>query len=1783
MPVQRPRYPLSPAQERLRFLWKLDPHSPAYHLARAVRLAGALDVAALRRALEALVARHGALRARFIEEDGVAAQEIADSAAYDWREIALRDPAALRATLRALAREPFDLEAGPLLRASLVALGDERHALIVVTHHIVSDGWSQALLVRELAALYRAAHDHTSTSAADLAATLPPLPVHYGDVAAWEREWLDSTLARDLAYWTGHLGVERPALELPLDRPRGAVRGIEGGRCRIGVGPALRGRLHERARGRRTTLFTLLLAVYAALLHRYGGQRHVRIGVPSAGRERSETEGVIGYFVNTLVIEAEVDGTMRFDAVVDALHARVLDAHAHRAVPFGCVLDALRLPRDLGRSPLFQVMFNLEQAEGGEGALAMPGLAVEPEDGGTETARFDLVLNVVDGHDGLKLTFNYAADVFERSTVERLSAHYVEMLEQLAAGTETRVGALRLSASFDRPAMRRYRFESLPAALVAQASRTPEAVAVRCERESLTYAQLDAWSGAIARRLISAGVRAETRVGLCVTRGPALLAALVGVIRSGGAFVPLDPDYPAARLAQMIDDAGIVLVVADEASAARMTDVLAGCSVVPVSYDGSPSDAPSAAPAVSLHPDQLAYVLYTSGSTGRPKGVAVSHGALWTHLQDFLSTYRITAADTVLHSSTINFDVALHETLPALLSGATVEMRGVDPWDLQSLNERLVSRRVTFARIPTALWQQWQREAPPRASLALRQLTVGGEALPGDALARWQASPLADIRLDNLYGPTETTIAALFRETRKEDAEQVTVPIGIAYPGRTARVTDAFGDEVPVGGVGELCIGGPTLARGYLGRAALTAERFVPDPHGEPGARQYRSGDLCRMRADGTVEFLGRLDQQVKLRGQRIELGEIEAALRQCAGVREAAAIVTTQGGTQRLAGYVAGDVDPQRVLRELERRLPAYMVPSSLTVLERLPAMPNGKLDRAALPAPQAGASQSVEPRNATETTLLAIWSAVLGRDDLGVTDNFFEAGGDSIQSLQIIARAREAGLRLTPRQLFEHPTVERLALRAEMIEGGSIEDEAESTDEELPLTPIQRWFFERYPQGESHWNQSVLLKVRGRLDVAALEKALAVLNRRHDALRLRFAKTEAGWRQRVAPAAQTADLFQEKLPTLDALDAAAQRVQTSLNLIEGPLWRAGYFETEDGQHPRLLIAIHHLAVDGVSWRVLLDELQTAYEQAEQGSEIALPISSTPWSAWVRKLTDHAAAPERVAELASWQTALGSQPLHKGPLFTPRTSKPAPPRTLSWTLSPERTSMLLREAPRAYRLRIDEVLLAVLASVVGAEAGRSELIVELEGHGREDVIEGVDLSRTVGWFTTQYPLALRVVPCATQPEEALCGVRERLARVPHRGLNWGLLLGCADAASHAALAALPTPDLSFNYLGRFDRTFATASRFAFANEASGEATAASTLPPDRVLDIDGWIAGDALELSWRYAPQYLSDARAARLVAAFERELAATLDHLCVATARPDEPAPRPALPPSMEARALRNDGVVASWIERAMREASFAPPAPAALAAWLDRDAPSPARPARSIDALCPLVPLNALGAPRTLFCLHPGHGMIGEYRTLAHALNGRASVVAVQAPALRGTPWRGERFEALAAHYAATIEAMQPAGPLSLVGWSFGGRLAVALAALFEQRGRHLSFVGLVDTATHWDDARAPEAPPIPSPDDEFASAIRASFDAGSSLLGAALAVDQLHEQLMKRHALPQVNVDLHVWRALRNSAGPRRRMDWARQTTGRTFEWPVDATHTSIVHHPGFVTALIERLT
>ena len=1028
-PGGMPSIPLSPAQERLWFFSRLSPQSPAYNIAGAVKLEGALDRDILRQAVSALVERHEGLRTRFIEVDGVAMQQV-DVVEPGWSVLDLEDvPQESRArrvadTVQAISRAPFSLEEGPLFRVTLIRLGDCEHVLHFVTHHIISDAWSNRIILDEFSRLYTAIRQGRTHQ-------LPALSVQYADYALWQNNAQRQARAdAELAFWRERLAGELMVLELPFDRSPPASRNQVGARVDVRLAAPVIDAVRSLSRRHEATPFMVLLAAFDVLLARYSGQTDIRVGVPVAGRDRLETQSLVGFFVNTLVIRTEIGGLDTVNTLLRHVRDRVLEAQAHQDVPFARVVDAVNPGRSLTQTPLFSVMFNYDHGTEGEG-LSLPGLRVSPIETSTGTARFDLVLSVRERCDGMTVSLNYARDVFDAQTVERMLGHYVSLLEQIATKDHAYLAELVLDAEVSEPALSNHAFVPVGERIAARARSQPQAPAVHCEGVRLSYGELDGWSNRIARALHARGMGSETRVGLCLTRSVGLVAAVVGVLRSGAAFVPLDPAYPAERLRTMMDDAQLSCVLADADTLATCGMLFEGREVIDINTidtsSGDPLD-------VSIHPEQLAYVIYTSGSTGRPKGVAISHVALSRHLDDFIGAYGIDATDVQLQSSTINFDVALHEMLPALMQGGRVEMRGPQLWDIQTTSRHLKEGRVTFARIPTAYWQQWLRTPPPLNDLAsLRQITVGGEGLPGDALAQWRNGPLARIRLDNLYGPTETTVACMYRETCAADTAQAIVSIGEPYGSRSVYVMDRHGNEAPVGALGELCIGGLTLARGYLDRPGLTAERFAPDPR-MPGARLYRSGDLCRRRVDGSIDFLGRLDSQVKLRGFRIELGEIEAVLREAPGVQAAVAALRGEGDAKRIVGYVVVDrdqFDGTAIFGVLESRLPGYMVPSALVRLERLPLMQNGKLDRAALPEPgNRTSAERTAPTTPLETRLLGIWQEVLEHDDLGVTDNFFEAGGHSLLALKVLAKGAQAGLAsLTLEALFQHATVRTLA----------------------------------------------------------------------------------------------------------------------------------------------------------------------------------------------------------------------------------------------------------------------------------------------------------------------------------------------------------------------------------------------------------------------------------------------------------------------------------------------------------------------------------------------------------------------------------------------------------------------------------------------------------------------------------------------------------------------------------------------------------------------------------
>ncbi|MFD6293001.1 amino acid adenylation domain-containing protein, partial [Streptomyces sp. NPDC060205] len=1034
--------PLSFGQQRLWFLDQLEPGSSEYNLATSVRWDDDIDVAALRAALGGVVARHEVLRTRLVADaDGVAHQVIDEPAPFDLRIVEVSagaDPvAAVRAVVASDARVPFDLAQGPLLRATLVRVAAQEHVLALSMHHVVSDEWSGRVLRRELVALYEAFR-------AGEPDPLPPLAVQYADFAVWQRQWLSGdVLDAQLGYWRDRLGG-LSTLELPTDRPRPAIRSTDGGFAEFRVPAQTAQRLRAFSREAGATMSMTLLAAFNVLLGRYAGTDDVVVGTPIANRNRAETENLIGFFVNTLVMRTDLSGDPTFAELLARVRETALGAYAHQDVPFEQLVDELVTERDRSRSPLFQVLFDYDNGPSGEpDAAREPENAAEPQGPAPDTlpVRFDLVLTLGASGDELSGEFQYSSELFDPTTIERMAGNLVTLLDAVAEDAGRLIDDLPVLTEPERSRLLHERndtAEPLPAVggvhelIAARAAEHPDAVAVVCGEAFLKYGDLLARANRLAHHLRAVGAGADTVVALCLPRGIDMVVAALAVWQAGAAYLPLDPEYPDERLEFMLADSGAKVLVC----AGTTAEGLGAETVIRLDEPAvvaALAELPASAPEVTTYPDQLAYVIYTSGSTGRPKGVQVAHRGVVNLALAQARVFGVGEGDGVLQFAPFGFDAAVSEVVVTLATGGRlVVATGQERGEPRALAALVREKDVRVATLPPSLLSVLE----PADLAGLRTLVTAGERLEETAAARWRR----EYRLLNAYGPTEATVCASMAVL---DPDGEGVPsIGAPMANTRAYVLDDQLRPVPVGVAGELHIAGTGVARGYLDRSALSAERFIADPFAADGSRMYRSGDRVRSLPGGELEFLGRADDQVKLRGFRVEPGEIVSALATHPAVRTAAVTPFGTGNEQRLVAYVVPQSQAEGIpavgdLRDhLQQSLPTYMIPSAFVELTDLPLTPNGKLDRAALPDPDRAwvgvAGEFVAPRSEVERVLAGVWAQVLGVERVGVEDNFFELGGDSIVSIRVVARARELGVHVSVAQLFDHQTVAGLALVA-------------------------------------------------------------------------------------------------------------------------------------------------------------------------------------------------------------------------------------------------------------------------------------------------------------------------------------------------------------------------------------------------------------------------------------------------------------------------------------------------------------------------------------------------------------------------------------------------------------------------------------------------------------------------------------------------------------------------------------------------------------------------------
>jgi amino acid adenylation domain-containing protein/non-ribosomal peptide synthase protein (TIGR01720 family) len=1485
--------PLSFAQERLWFLEQLGTSGAEYHISETFRLKGKLDRRALEQSLSELISRHEILRTHFEAVDGRAVQFVgsANALRIDWQDLSKVVKSERMTTtqnfIRTVVDRPFDLGCAELLRVAALSVGDEDHVLVLVMHHIVSDGWSLGVLIRELGALYAARVEGREPR-------LPELPIQYVDYALWQRRVVSGeVLERQLGYWKTQLAGAPAGLDLPADRPRPAVPSYRGASHRFTIGRELTSALAELARTRGATLFMVLLAAFDVLLARWSGQDDVVVGTPIAGRTRAETEGLIGFFVNTLALRSDVADDPRFETLLRRVKETALAAYSHQELPFEKLVEALHPVRDLSRQPIFQVMFSLQNVPGED--LVLPGLTVSRIDQERPVTQFDLMLVMQQTPAGLVGQFQYATDLFEAGTIARLAEHFVRLLDGIVADPQRRVSELALLGEAERhqlvsgwndTAVSYPQPHALHELFAAQAARTPDAVAVTYEDEVLSYAALEARANQLAHYLRRRGVGAETVVGLCAERSLAMVVGLLGILKAGGAYLPLDPSYPAERLGYMLGDARAPVLLTQAALLDRLP--VHSAQIIQLDADAAAiAEEPVTAPRSGVDADNLAYVIYTSGSTGRPKGVMNSHRGILNRILWMQDAYRLSATDRVLQKTPFGFDVSVWEFFWPLAFGARlVVARPGGHQDPVYLSEVIERAGVTIAHFVPSMLQAFLEAGELERCGSLRDVMCSGEALPVETQNSFLTRLSA--RLHNLYGPTEAAVdVSAWRCAVTSSA--ASVPIGRPISNIALYVVDRYGEPVPVGVAGELLIGGIGVARGYLGRGGLTAERFVPSPFGA-GERLYRTGDLARWRADGALEFLGRLDFQVKLRGLRIELGEIEAALLTHAAVAQAVVVARKEsGGDKRLIGYVvpaagaSADIDADELRSHLKRTLPDYMVPPAFVVLEQLPLSANGKLDRKALPAPDASAASHdyLAPRNTVEATLASIFAEVLHQDRVGINDNFFELGGDSILSIQMVARANRAGLALNARQMFEQQTVAGLAAVAGTA--AAVRAEQGAVDGEVPLTPIQHWFLQQ-TWGEQqtwsephHFNQAVLLEGQN-LSPALVEQAIAHVIRHHDALRLRFARTSAGWWQAHA-AGGVAGFEHIDLSDLDpsaqasALSARAERLQASLDLATGPLVRAALFDLGP-RAQRLLIIIHHLVVDAVSWSILLEDLHTAYKQLAGGAVVCLPAKTTAFKHWAERLAAYAQSDAARRELGYWQ----SVPWSRGGVL-PRdyrggVNSVASARSVEVSLSAAETQALLRDVPGVYHTTINDVLLTALVEAFAPWTGQRALLLDLEGHGREALFADVDISRTVGWFTSLFPVLLELNE-ADDAGDALKGVKEQLRAIPRHGIGYGILRHLGGIAD----LPMPAAEVIFNYVGQIANGANGTGLFRLASESTGSPHSAQGLRP-YLIEVNAGLFDGGLRVRWSYSTAVHAEPTIAALAERFIARLRDLIAH---------------------------------------------------------------------------------------------------------------------------------------------------------------------------------------------------------------------------------------------------------------------------------------------------------------
>ncbi|GJM33280.1 MAG: non-ribosomal peptide synthetase [Saprospiraceae bacterium] len=1493
------RIPLSFSQERLWVIDKLN-GSTNYHVDIEQRFSDQLQVDILKNALVSLIDRHEILRTVIKEEQGVPYQEFLS--AKDWQlDYEVLDSEISEQQIQPLiAKEiyrPFDLSKDFMLRAKIFRMPDESCLLILVLHHIAADVWSREILNHELMELYLAGVNNQAPKLADL-------EVQYADFALWQREnFTSEMLDPHLDYWTQQLEGVAP-LNLPLDYARPRIQSTEGKVLRFGIGNTEKEAVLALCRQTGVTPFMFFLTTLKVLLHRYSGQTDICVGSPIANRSQKELENLIGFFLDSLALRSDLSGNPSFRALLNQVKETTVTAYGHQDIPFEKVVDAVVQDRDMSRSPLFQVWFDfhdtanireMNKSEFGDiENLLLPNF----ESGDAYCpSKFDIDMMAIVVDEAILFKLTYCVDLFKDDTMQRMQAHFLELLQCIIQHPDQKIGNLNILPTSEQQQLtstfnatkQNYPWaaeKNVVELFEEQTAKTPDATALVFGKERLTYEALNIRANRLAHYLRETyQVSANDFVGVMMDRSDWMVVSILGILKAGAAYVPLDIDYPMDRKTFIVEDTQMKALIIESTSMLDVIELNVPILSIDIQYDDfEKTDANSKE---AIHVSDLAYIIYTSGSTGTPKGVMIEHKSLTNYVYFGLNNYNegITAFHFPLFTS-IAFDLTQTSIFLSLLSGGSLHIEqskeAIDQLKRIMANPEVNSIKLTPSHVKLLEGMK---------NTSIKKAILGGEALESSHLALLKQVN-SNIEVFNEYGPTEATIGCTIQKVLDTNINK-SISIGHPIWNTEVFLLDEQRQIVPIGIPGELCIAGAGLARGYLNRPELTDEKFIQlQLTGEKEVRIYRSGDLARWHADGTLEYLGRIDDQVKIKGHRIEPGEIEALLNTCEVVSQGAVLARSDAnGHKRLYAYVVPKHKFEREIVHsfLKKRLPDYMIPSLWVALEKMPLTTNGKIDRDALLAFETQDQVNdkyVAPRTEVETQLATIWTDLLPVEKVGVHDNFFELGGDSIISIQLVHRARKFDLYLQPKDIFEYPTIAALDERIKQGTQG-IKAEKGLLTGPVALSPIQSWFLETgiSTADKSHFNQAQLFSIQKNISENHLSKIVKALVEHHDALRFKYQEVEETWMQEYGSAEGKLEIANIQDQTTEGLAESitetCNHYQRSLNIETGELIKVVLIKTPDSEtYNRLFFVIHHLAVDGVSWRLILEQFQESLAILQDGGVIDFGEKGSSYRQWVNALEKYAQSDLIEAQKNYWRAAVQSYkslPVDKAGSENLKTLA-AHKQHVIIDLDEVGTQALIQEAHQAYHTEINDLLLSALGKTICQWSQENTVVIGMEGHGREYINKEIDVNSTVGWFTNMYPLALDI-----QPNEHIGDLikttKGQIRNVPQKGLGYNMLRYLHPAAEIREQLAACKWDVVFNYLGQTDNVLESDSLLKGASENSGAGIGPNFLYQSK-LEINSIISDGSLKMSWKFSQEQYNQETIEGLAKHFKTNLLQIIQH---------------------------------------------------------------------------------------------------------------------------------------------------------------------------------------------------------------------------------------------------------------------------------------------------------------